>query len=257
MSSVLKVRIQDSVLCAMDHAKFSPPRLLRIRNAQIWALAKKHAAAFAVVGDLAFTTNVERVVVDLVGENCPHIALLVEVLTSATTIARFLLAGGNYEDVLPCPFSGMNEPVAVGEGFRVLIAAFLSASPKTAAMGLRLWTREAWTCLARAAASALSPSVNVGKPNTPTTSYHGRKISLVRPHESNAISAAPPEPQGNYHRVQSYCNFSSCFSHPQGSRRKPPPQNSYSADPTPYTALDRSGPGSPLPDEPSYILALA
>ncbi|KAJ7722538.1 hypothetical protein B0H16DRAFT_1473346 [Mycena metata] len=106
---------------------------------------------------------------------------LVSILTSSTTITRFLLSKGVYEDVVPCPFKGMEEPMGVGEGWRIYLASYLSASPIHGPMNLRLFLRDAFTVLAQAAFRSLNPRAHLIKPRPHTTcaqAKHAKRVKL-------------------------------------------------------------------------------
>ncbi|KAJ7724516.1 hypothetical protein B0H16DRAFT_1472369 [Mycena metata] len=172
-------RAQDFVLSAMDRVVFRPPSLLRVRDQVAWANAKLFPGAFLSIGDMAFKTNLEEIVVDIFGGE--HTADLVSILTSSTTIARFLLSKGVYEDVVPCPFKGMEEPMGVGEGWRIYLATYLSASPIHGPMNLRLFLRDAFTVLAQAAFRSLNPRAHLIKPHPHTTcaqAKHAKRVKL-------------------------------------------------------------------------------
>ncbi|KAJ7724532.1 hypothetical protein B0H16DRAFT_323636 [Mycena metata] len=179
--TVPKQRVQDAVLCAMDNASFPALALLGVQNPTVWEIAKKFFAAYAVVGDTAFSTNVENIVVGIVGINSPDIPLLVDVLTSSTTVARLLLTSGSYENAPPCPFEGMDEPEGVGLSWRVLLAIYLSVSPTQGAMNLRLFLRKPFILLAQAAARSLSPAAHIRKPRGYTTYAEARRPQRVKP----------------------------------------------------------------------------
>ncbi|KAJ7724537.1 hypothetical protein B0H16DRAFT_1472391 [Mycena metata] len=171
-------RAQDFVLSAMDRVVFRPPSLLRVRDQVAWANAKLFPGAFLSIGDMAFKMNIEEIVVDIFGGE--HTADLVSILTLSTTIARFLLSKGVYEDVVPCPFKGMEEPMGVGEGWRIYLATYLSASPIHGPMNLCLFLRDTFTVLAQAAFRSLNPRAHLIKPRPHTTCAQAKHTKRVK-----------------------------------------------------------------------------
>ncbi|KAJ7183556.1 hypothetical protein C8R46DRAFT_1209720 [Mycena filopes] len=171
MSVISPSRVQDFILSAMDRRSFCVHghRLQRVSaSAAAWLDAAAFPVLYTAFGNKILRTALENLVDTLAGPNSPHKALLVTSLISPTTIARFLLATGDYENVAPCPFVGMEGPAEVAEAFAIYLAVCISAQTN-GPMNMGLFLSDAFGDLAKAAITALDPNAHLIKPKYPTT----------------------------------------------------------------------------------------
>jgi hypothetical protein len=80
--------------------------------------------------------------------------MLLESLLSPTTLARILLATGDYEDVPPCPFFGMTSPLVAG-AFFAYVGAFMAFSGDNGLLRFSPWFDVVFRPLAQAGFKAL------------------------------------------------------------------------------------------------------
>ncbi|KAJ6483759.1 hypothetical protein C8R47DRAFT_559811 [Mycena vitilis] len=164
----LSRRVHNAILSSMDRSGFFPNPLPRLRDPKIWKSTHLTSAstAYRFAGNKMLETVVDNLVSDRLGPS-PDRTLICETLVSPATVARLLLQTGDYEDEPPSPFVGMENPLEVGEAWRIYIGAY-TASSKNAALNMRVYLISVLTPLAVAAIHSLDSKSRITKPAHPT-----------------------------------------------------------------------------------------
>ncbi|KAJ7671348.1 hypothetical protein DFH06DRAFT_1177276 [Mycena polygramma] len=189
----LPERLQRAILARMDRQGFNPVKLLKIDSKEIWTKAKTGQALFRLIGTSTLDALVSEAVRDYAVLQCDSVKreLVSNCLQSDRTLARVLLATGDYEDLAPCPFYGMQSPTP-GDALKVYLGAYMLHAQRLAMLRLRPWFLSMYCRLAAAAVAALDTTATFRAPRNPTRVsdlpvFSSRKKSKSRKQDKNAL----------------------------------------------------------------------
>ncbi|KAJ6615828.1 hypothetical protein B0H10DRAFT_2039195 [Mycena sp. CBHHK59/15] len=154
-------RIQATILSRMDLRTFTSKAFkLPLLKDAMWEDAVASPAArsvFRLVGRSTLQSLVSTLVFSFLPADSPDLSsehqIICSGLLSAATYARLLLATGDYEDVPPCPFYGMDAPEP-GEVFEIYVGASVVSSVH-GLLRFRPWFTAVFTDLACGAVKAM------------------------------------------------------------------------------------------------------
>ncbi|KAF7335806.1 hypothetical protein MVEN_02236600 [Mycena venus] len=167
----LPARIQDSILSRCDRVTFNVPKVPSLNKQEVWTQTTTQAAtrkAYRRLGDKTIRSLLKPLLYALLPEKGPLHTLLLDTLMSARTIARVLLATGDYEDASPSPFFGMDSP-SVTDAFLVYVGAFMVGSDEHGLTRLRPWVDRVFRPLAEVGVKAIDERAKFMAPTYPTT----------------------------------------------------------------------------------------